>query len=102
MRKILIASIAAAATFAATSASADQSIPSTVTAPFGIECVRWDTKAYQIHCAPHPWNTREPDVITFSNVQDIYDHGYKVVSMMRMNDEHGGQYGYTDIVIEKR
>ena len=98
MKKILIATIAAAAAFAAISASADQSIPSTTTTPFGIECVRWDANALQIYCGPHPWNKREPAVITFSSIQNIYDHGYRVVSMHEMNDA----YGYADIVIEKR
>ena len=102
MKKLLIATLSAAAAIAASSASADQSPLPTATGPFGIECVRWDMKAYQIHCAPHPWNTHEPDVITFANVQDVYDHGYKVVTMVEVPDEHGGQYGYTDFIIEKR
>lgn len=102
MKKILIATLAAAAAIAANSASAEQILLPPVNGPFGIECVRWDMKAYQIHCAPHPWNTREPDVITFANVQDIYDHGYRVVTMTNVADEHGGQYGYADFIIEKR
>ena len=98
MKKILIATIAAAATFAASSANADQSALSMTSGPYGIECVRWDANALQIYCGPHPWNKREPAVITFSSIQDIYDHGYRVVSMHEMNDA----YGYADIVIEKR
>lgn len=67
-------------------------------ATFGIECVRWSNNATQIICGPYPWRRNDPAEITFSSVKDIYERGYKVVSMYDIE----GVSGRTVFVIERQ
>jgi hypothetical protein len=95
MKKIVIASIVSVM-LPGVAIAADSG--QTRDAIFGIECVRWSNDATQIICGAHPWRRNDPAEITFSSVKDIYERGYRVISMYNIE----GVSGRTVFVIEKQ
>lgn len=96
MKKIFIASLVCMV-FSSV-ANADNAPAAASKNTFGIDCVRWSSNVAQINCGVNPWRRNAPAELSFSSVKDIYEQGYKVVSMNTVNDA----YPYTEFVIEKQ